>query len=51
MLETIGGKLVVLRWQTEPGVNLCQVALRRKGADLPDLVPAHVRAAGTAPTG
>lgn len=43
MLETIGGELVVLRSQAEPGVSVCQVALRRKGADLSDLVPAHVR--------
>lgn len=43
MLETIGGELVVLRSQAEPGVSVCQVALRRKGADLSDLVPAHRR--------
>lgn len=43
MLETIGGELVVLRSQAEPGVSVCQVALRRKGADLSDLVPSHVR--------
>lgn len=46
MLETIGGELVVLRSQAEPGVSVCRVALRRKGADLSDLVPAHVRAGG-----
>jgi hypothetical protein len=50
MLETIGGELVVLRSQAEPGVSVCQVALRRKGADLSDLVPAHVRAATTPPS-
>jgi hypothetical protein len=44
MLEKIGGELVVLRSQAEPGVSVCQVALRRRGADLSDLVPAHVRA-------
>ena len=43
MLEAIGGELVVLRSQAEPGVSVCQVALRRKGADLSDLVPAHRR--------
>jgi len=48
MLETIGGELVVLRSQAEPGVSACQVALRRKGADLSDLVPAHTRAGGPA---
>ena len=45
MLEDIGGELVVLRSQAEPGVSVCQVAIRRKGADLSDLQPAHVRAA------
>jgi hypothetical protein len=44
MLETIGGELVVLRSQAEPGVDVCRVALRRKGDDLSDLLPAHVRA-------
>ncbi|MDR3418725.1 MAG: hypothetical protein P4L83_21335 [Nevskia sp.] len=43
MLEKIGGELVVLRSQAEPGVSVCKVALRRKGADLSDLTPAHVR--------
>ena len=47
MLETIGGELVVLRSQAEPGVSVCQVALRRKGADLSDLTPAHARAGGS----
>ncbi len=51
MLETIGGELVVLRSQAEPGVSVCQVALRRKGADLSDLTPAHLRAGGTATAG
>ena len=38
-----GGEFVVLRSQAEPGVTVCQVALRRTGADLSDLVPAHLR--------
>lgn len=50
MLETIGGQLVVLRSQAEPTVSVCQVALRRQGADLSDLRPAHLRAAGAATT-
>lgn len=41
MLETIGGNLVVLRSQAEPGVTVCRVAIRSKGADVSDLVPAH----------
>lgn len=38
-----GGEFVVLRSQAEPGVEVCQVALRRLGADISDLVPAHTR--------
>jgi hypothetical protein len=39
-----GGDFVVLRSQAEPGVTVCEVALRPRGSDLSDLVPAHVRA-------
>lgn len=39
-----GGEFVVLRSQAEPGVAVCEVALRSVGADMSDLVPAHVRA-------
>ena len=39
-----GGEFVVLRSQAEPGVHSCEVALRRAGADLSDLLPAHIRA-------
>jgi hypothetical protein len=39
-----GGEFVVLRSQAEPGVSTCQVALRRTGANLSDLSPAHIRA-------
>ena len=45
MLEKIGGEFVVLRSQAEPGVTVCQVAIRRAGASMEDLVPAHVRTA------
>src|SRR5262249_30259787 len=31
MMEKIGGEFVVLRSQAEPGVERCQVAIRRKG--------------------
>ena len=44
MMERIGGEFVVLRSQAEPGVTSCQVAIRRAGARMEDLVPAHVRA-------
>jgi hypothetical protein len=39
-----GGQFVVLRSQAEPGVAVCRVALRPMGADVSDLVPAHLRA-------
>jgi hypothetical protein len=44
MLERIGGQFVVLRSQAEPGVEVCQVAMRKADVSVEDLVPAHVRA-------
>ena len=44
MLERIGGQLVVLRSQAEPGVQRCQLAIRRAGASTQDLTPAYERA-------
>ncbi len=41
MLERIGGQLVVLRSQAEPGVEVCQVALRLQSVDIADLKAAH----------
>jgi hypothetical protein len=38
-----GGQFVVLRSQAEPGVTSCRVALRRSGAAVDDLMPAHLR--------
>lgn len=43
MLERIGGQLVVLRSQSEPGRTYCEVAIRRADVPVDDLVPAHVR--------
>jgi hypothetical protein len=43
MLERIGGQLVVLRSQAEPGVEVCQLAIRKGDVPVDDLVPAHVR--------
>lgn len=43
MLERIGGQLVVLRSQAEPGRTHCEVALRQRGRSVDDLLPAHVR--------
>ncbi|MBI4750709.1 MAG: hypothetical protein HY774_19660 [Acidobacteria bacterium] len=36
-----GGEFVVLRSQSEPGVTVCQVAMRLRGSDTSDLQPAH----------
>ena len=44
MLERIGGQLVILRSQAEPGVPVCQLAIRKAGAPLADLTHAHERA-------
>ena len=43
MLETIGGQLVVLHSQAEPGRTHCEVAIRAADASMDDLVAAHVR--------
>jgi hypothetical protein len=43
MLERIGGQLVILRSQAEPGVAICQLAIRKAGAPLDDLTHAHER--------
>jgi hypothetical protein len=44
MLERIGGQLIVLHSQAEPGRTHCEVAIRSRESDVADLVPAHVRA-------
>ena len=41
LLERIGGQLVVLRSQAEPGRTHCEVAIRTAHAPVSDLVPAH----------
>ncbi len=41
LLEHIGGEFVVLKSQASPEVTACQVAIRKKGALLNDLTPAH----------
>ncbi len=45
LMESIGGEFVVLASQAEHGRNTCVVAIRKKGADMSDLTPAHVRVA------
>lgn len=43
LVKKIGGEFVVLRSQAEPGVAVCQVAVRRAGTQMDDLTPAHER--------
>ncbi|MBX7223881.1 MAG: hypothetical protein K1Y36_28460 [Blastocatellia bacterium] len=43
VVERAGGEFVVLRSQAEPGVTVCQVAMRLKGVPVDDLTPAHQR--------
>lgn len=43
MLKTLGGQLVVLNSQSEPGRSHCRVALRMADASVDDLVAAHER--------
>jgi hypothetical protein len=44
LLAPIGGQLVVLDSQAEPGCTTCRVAIRPVDVDATDLVPAHLRA-------
>jgi hypothetical protein len=41
LLEHIGGEFVVLESQASPNIRVCRVAIRKKGADTADLIPAH----------
>lgn len=43
LLEHIGGEFVVLESQASPNIQKCRVAIRKKGASLTDLIPAHER--------
>lgn len=44
--EAAGGEFIVLRSQAEPGVSVCEVALRLRGAQGEPLLAAHQRAPG-----
>lgn len=44
VVHAAGGQFIVLQSQAEPGVAVCRVALRRAGASVDDLTPAHLRA-------
>ena len=41
LMEEVGGELVVLESQANSGKSFCKLAIRKKGADLSDLTPAH----------
>ncbi len=41
MLKRIGGEFVVLESQADVETAVCQVAIRKKGANMDDLIPAH----------
>lgn len=41
VVKEAGGQFVVLSSQVTPGNNFCTVAMRKSGADMSDLVPAH----------
>lgn len=43
VLERAGGQFVVLRSQAEPGRTFCEVAMRRRGTPVSDLVSAVAR--------
>jgi hypothetical protein len=45
LVEAAGGQFVVLESQATPGVTVCRVAIRAKGAPLDDLPSATARAA------
>lgn len=42
LMRKTGGQLIVLESQANSGKGFCRLAIRRKGADVSDLVPAHV---------
>lgn len=46
LLRHIGGQLVVLRSQAEPGVDACELAIRLPAASIDDLCAAHEREGG-----
>jgi hypothetical protein len=44
VMRKVGGELVILESQATPGRTFCNVAIRRKGASMADLTPAHLKA-------
>ena len=43
LMDKVGGELIVLESQSNSGKHFCQLAIRPKGADTSDLIPAHLR--------
>ncbi len=41
LMEKVGGQLIVLESQSNSGKPYCKLAIRKKGVDTSDLVPAH----------
>jgi len=41
LLAHIGGEFVVLESKADPSISVCRIAMRRKGANTADLIPAH----------
>ena len=41
LMKAVGGELIVLESQSNSGKNFCRLAIRKKGANTSDLVPAY----------
>lgn len=41
LMEKVGGELVVLESQSNSGKNFCSLAIRKKGQNMNDLIPAY----------
>ncbi|MEO1437866.1 MAG: hypothetical protein AAFV80_20160 [Bacteroidota bacterium] len=41
LMNAVGGALIVLESQSNSGKPYCRLAIRKKGADMNDLIPAH----------
>ena len=45
LMDKVGGQLVVLESQSNSGKPFCRLAIRPKGQDISDLIPAHKKQA------
>jgi len=43
LMKKVGGQLIVLESQANSGKNYCKLAIRKKGVDISDLKPAHLK--------